>query len=97
MFNKAPILNPYGPSGINLVIDHSTVIDKWGFIDFDSSHTDLPGNDSTANFLKLKQLNFNSTVRGKIYRYTGKTILLRHDRKTGVCGSRPPGAGDPDH
>lgn len=65
-FAAAPIINPIGPSGINLIVDAT------GTVPF-SQTIDLQGADNAAagftNFYTLKGANFNNAGRGRLYHY----------------------------
>ena len=66
MFNAAPVLNPLGPDGVNLILDTS------GNVPFTQTYgfgtiiaTPLGGTD----FFTVKGNNFNNAVRDEVYHY----------------------------
>ncbi|UWU83247.1 hypothetical protein N2605_27505 [Bradyrhizobium yuanmingense] len=61
MFANAPILNPFGPNGINLFVDSSGSVPSWELLEFRSRH-DLA--TRTASFALLKQDHFSPSRRG---------------------------------
>jgi hypothetical protein len=65
MFANAPILNPYSPSGIDLVIDSTGLVPRRDVIDFIDE--DNPATE-TASFFKLKTAHFD-LKRQKLYHY----------------------------
>ena len=66
MFEAAPILNPFGQEGINLVLDTSGTVPFNQTLGFG---TILPGPAGTTDFMTLKAGNFNNAVRDRIYHY----------------------------
>jgi hypothetical protein len=65
MFANAPILNPYGPNGIKLIIDATKTVRNWDYLDF--TDADDP-NKKIGSFWKLKAENFDKT-RKNLYHY----------------------------
>jgi hypothetical protein len=62
MFAAAPILNPYGESGINLVIDSAGTVPFRKFLGFSTTA-------ATERFKALKVDHFANAKRGRIYHY----------------------------
>jgi hypothetical protein len=63
MFADAPILNPYGPDGIQLVIDSTGSVPEWPYLAWADDHTSLKG-----GFWKLKKSHFDPKRQG-LYHY----------------------------
>jgi hypothetical protein len=61
MFANAPILNPFGPNGINLFLDASGTVPSFDYLDFRPAH-DAAGH--TASFEVLKRDHFTPARRG---------------------------------
>jgi hypothetical protein len=65
MFANAPILNPYGPNGIELVIDSAGSVPRWDYLNFED--VDNP-KLRTGSFWKLKKDHFDLRRQG-LYHY----------------------------
>ena len=63
-FANAPVINPSGPNGINVILDSSGSVPFWQTIDFGGTET-----ATHRRFNTLKNANFNDAVRGRIYHY----------------------------
>ncbi|APG15050.1 hypothetical protein ABH975_006866 [Bradyrhizobium ottawaense] len=61
MFGNAPILNPFGPNGINLFVDSSGSVPSWELLEFRATN-DLATH--TGSFGVLKHDHFNPSHRG---------------------------------
>jgi hypothetical protein len=61
MFANAPILNPLGPSGINLFVDASGTVPFWPVLEFRAAHDQDRG---VASFGMLKNEHFTPARRG---------------------------------
>ncbi len=66
MFRAAPVLNPGGEEGINLILDTSGTVPFSQTVGFG---TILPGPPGTTNYTALKAANFDNARRGRIYHY----------------------------
>lgn len=66
VFGRAPILNPLGQEGVNLILDTSGTV---AFNQTLAFGTILPGGAGTTDFFTLKGTNFNNAVRDSIYHY----------------------------
>jgi hypothetical protein len=78
MFKNAPILNPYGPSGIDLFIDANGKIPGRPFIDFRDDDDETVG-----GFWKLKALHFKRQRKGLYHYAIWARTLLAHSDATG--------------
>lgn len=65
MFADAPVLNPWHPSGINLVIDATGTLANSPVLHFG---TIVPGNATTTDFVDLRDANFTA-ARDDVYHY----------------------------
>jgi hypothetical protein len=65
MFANAPVLNPYGPNGIDLVIDATGSVPQWSYLDFIDA--DNP-KTSTGSFWKMKKEHLDAKRVG-LYHY----------------------------
>jgi hypothetical protein len=65
-YAAAPIINPVGDNGVNLIIDFSGTVPFSQTLDLEGA--DDPGN-GFANFYTLKGANFDNTNRGRLYHY----------------------------
>ncbi|MDJ0940339.1 MAG: hypothetical protein QNJ00_11310 [Woeseiaceae bacterium] len=63
-FAAAPIINPAGPNGINLVLDTRGTVPFWQTIDFGGTET-----ATHRRFNTLKTANFDDANRDRIYHY----------------------------
>jgi hypothetical protein len=77
-FAAAPIINPIGPSGINVVIDDSQIIPRNVAVRYDGPEDPAIGEgqctaanipDADVSLLTLKRACFNNSVRGKYWHY----------------------------
>jgi len=66
MFRRAPVLNPLGQEGINLVLDTSGTV---AFNQTLSFGTIIAGPPGTTDFFTLKGTNFDNATRDSIYHY----------------------------
>jgi hypothetical protein len=62
MFAAAPLINPFGPNGINLQVDPSGTVEYWDFIDI--WLPDHSPKTRTASFAALKKRYFTQARRG---------------------------------
>lgn len=88
-FANAPILNPFTPNGINLVIDHSGTVPYWDDIDMVAASDPSIG---YINFYDLKATNFNDALRGRIYQYA----IWGNMRRNNSSGVSDPSEGGGD-
>ncbi len=66
VFRRAPLLNPGGQEGINLILDTSGTVAFTQTLDFG---TVIQGPPGTTDFFTLKNANFNNATRDSIYHY----------------------------
>ena len=72
VFAAAPILNPMGDPGINLIRDASGSVKQVGLVIFDDGTSTGSATDPAlvvANFSDLKHDNFDNATRDKIFHY----------------------------
>jgi hypothetical protein len=67
MFANAPVLNPLGQKGIDLILDTSGSVPFNNTLEFGTIITGPPG---TPDFADLKALNFDNATRDRIFHYT---------------------------
>jgi hypothetical protein len=65
MFANAPVINPFGRNGINLVIDATGTVPHWNLIEFVTAHNTTT---KTASFDVLRRENFTRSRWG-LYHY----------------------------
>jgi hypothetical protein len=94
MFTAAPMLNPYSPNGINLVIDSSGTVPSWSKVVFDvPGVTVTPGGGVATAFSTLKAAHFGHASLGNAYHYA----LWVQDIElagSGISDQTPGGTGD---
>jgi hypothetical protein len=66
VFRAAPVLNPLGQEGINLILDASGTVPFTQTVDFG---TVIQGPAGTTDFFTLKNANFANATRDRIYHY----------------------------
>lgn len=66
VFDGAPLINPTGENGINVVIDSSGSVPFWNAVDFNLAQNVALGRE---DFYTLKAANFPNATRGRIYHY----------------------------
>lgn len=66
VFAAAPVLNPLGQEGVNLVLDTSGTVPFNNTLGFG---TILPGPTGTTDFFTLKANNFNNATRDRTHHY----------------------------
>jgi hypothetical protein len=67
MFANAPVLNPFGQKGINLILDTSGTVPFNNVLEFGTIITGPPG---TPDFADLKATNFDNATRDRIFHYS---------------------------
>jgi len=82
MYADAPLLNPFGPDGINLYIDGTGTVPNWALLEFS------PANNvqtQTASFDVLRDQNFTSARRGLFhYAIWARAYSLKWSGKSNV-------------
>jgi hypothetical protein len=69
MFRRAPVLNPFTSSGINLAIDASGSVPAKDTVVFDDNGQPVPEDDLVVSFSTLKSRHFDHQPFGDMYHY----------------------------